>query len=602
MHPPETRDAPDQAAPAAQTVPRTDRRLLWLTLACAGALALFVNKAFNIDDPLFVWTARQIERHPLDFYGFTVNWYDEDQRMSDVMQNPPLASYYIALVAIPFGGVGEPIRHLEAILHLAFLLPALGVVWGTYRLAERFCTRPLLASLTALFTPVFLVSSSSVMCDTLMLCFWVWAVVWWDRGLTSGRAMPFVVAGCLIALSALTKYFGVSLIPLLLVYTIVSWKRGAGLTWICYAVGALAIPVAALVGYHLLTEHLYGHSLLFGAAKFAAQTRWQGRFTDPERWRVFSSTTLVALAFTGGCVASAAFYLPLLWPRRYLLIGLVPTALLIGILSRTGYQGPAPPPDNSALGWHMLVQIGIWAAAGVALLLLAVADLRTHHDAPAWLLFLWVMGTFVFAAFLNWTINARSLLPLVPAAGILVMRRLDRWQGPAEEEPSRRDLAPLIPAAALALLVAAADFWWANSAREAAERSIKGASDARPPRALLFLGHWGFQYYMEEGAAEHMGSRRTTWMPGDLLIIPENSYIATRVPDRSFRPLVDLSPNSCVWLTTTRRPGGGEFAGAGFYSHLIGPLPFAAGRVPREQYHVLEYVGRSEPGRRTQGN
>lgn len=67
-------------------------------------------------------------------------------------------------------------------------LPALGVVGGTYRLAQRLCGRPLLAALATLLTPVFLVSSTNVMCDTLMLCLWVWAVVWWDRGLVQGSA------------------------------------------------------------------------------------------------------------------------------------------------------------------------------------------------------------------------------------------------------------------------------------------------------------------------------------------------------------------------------------------------------------------------------
>jgi len=38
-------------------------------------------------------------------------------------------------------------------------------------------------ALAAVLTPVFLVSSTNVMCDTMMLCFWVWAIVYWRRGL-----------------------------------------------------------------------------------------------------------------------------------------------------------------------------------------------------------------------------------------------------------------------------------------------------------------------------------------------------------------------------------------------------------------------------------
>src|SRR5215475_8135491 len=39
-----------------------------------GALAVFLDKAFHIDDPLFLWTARQITAAPGDFFGFELNW------------------------------------------------------------------------------------------------------------------------------------------------------------------------------------------------------------------------------------------------------------------------------------------------------------------------------------------------------------------------------------------------------------------------------------------------------------------------------------------------------------------------------------------------
>ena len=51
---------------------------LWLPLiliaVTIAALAPFLNKAFHIDDPLFLWMAQQIVKHPVDPYGFSVNW------------------------------------------------------------------------------------------------------------------------------------------------------------------------------------------------------------------------------------------------------------------------------------------------------------------------------------------------------------------------------------------------------------------------------------------------------------------------------------------------------------------------------------------------
>jgi len=96
-------------------VVRTPRKVsapIWLALATAAALAPFLNKAFHIDDPLFLWMAEQITRHPLDPYGFTVNWAGPPQPMWVAMQNPPLCSYFIAAVSALFGS-NEIALHLS---------------------------------------------------------------------------------------------------------------------------------------------------------------------------------------------------------------------------------------------------------------------------------------------------------------------------------------------------------------------------------------------------------------------------------------------------------------------------------------------------------
>src|SRR6185437_4287063 len=147
-----------------------------LALITVAALLPFLAKPFNIDDPLFVWAAKQIYAHPLDPYGFNVEWGFREFPMSRVTENPPLACYYLALAAGLFGWN-------EIGLHAAFLLPALAAILGTYQVARRFCKSPEWAALITLFTPVFLVSASTVMCDVLMLAFWVWAIVFWLDGM-----------------------------------------------------------------------------------------------------------------------------------------------------------------------------------------------------------------------------------------------------------------------------------------------------------------------------------------------------------------------------------------------------------------------------------
>src|SRR6184192_1032394 len=184
-----------------------------LTLITAAALAPFLNKAFNADDPLFLWMAQQIAKHPLDPYGFDVNWSSFTQPMSLVMQNPPLCSYYIAAVASLFGWS-------ELALHSAFFFWAVLSVLGTFVLARRFSREPFIAALVTIFTPVFLVSATSVMCDVMMLALWLWALEFWFAGLGRQQSWRLLVSAGLISAATLTKYFGISLVPLLAAYTL----------------------------------------------------------------------------------------------------------------------------------------------------------------------------------------------------------------------------------------------------------------------------------------------------------------------------------------------------------------------------------------------
>src|SRR5271166_1189377 len=106
------------------------RSLILLAAATLFCLLPFSDRAFHVDDPLFLWSAQQITAHPLDPYGFQLNWEGWLQPMSEVTKNPPLACYYSAVIGSIFGWS-------ERALHLGFLLPALAMVSGTYRLAKR---------------------------------------------------------------------------------------------------------------------------------------------------------------------------------------------------------------------------------------------------------------------------------------------------------------------------------------------------------------------------------------------------------------------------------------------------------------------------------
>ena len=189
----------------------------------------FANKAFHIDDTFFLYIARQICADPADPFGFKINWYGSEEPIFGIAKSGPLTSYYLALAASCLGWS-------EPALHIAFLVPAVAAILGTYFLAARLCAHPTLAALATLFCPAFLVCSTGVMADTMTLALSVWSVALWLRSAESGSHFCAFLSACLIAAASVTRYAAiVSLMPLLLAYSLLRWPRVATwpASWLC---------------------------------------------------------------------------------------------------------------------------------------------------------------------------------------------------------------------------------------------------------------------------------------------------------------------------------------------------------------------------------
>lgn len=523
-----------------------------LAALSAAVLLPFADKAFHIDDTLFIWTAKQIIDKPWDFYGFQGNWDGTLASAPEIIKNPPLAAYYLALAGWA-GGFSE------RVLHAAFILPAFMALWGSYAIARRMCSLPLLSALLALATPAFLVSSTTLMCDVLMLTFWAWSVFFWIKGLEDGSRLSLIFSAVLIAFSALTKYFGVSLIPLLAAYSLLKGRRGLS------ALPYLLIPVAALAGYHLYTQILYGRGLLLDASQYATRVSSGSERLD---------RALIGLVFTGGCVIAALFFLVSVFGIKGIISGLVLIAAgAVYLVSRTGFG--AIELWTGDFGWDYAIQLSVYAASGIGIFLLVVVDLIKRRDAYSLLLALWVVGTFAFTVFFNWTVNARSILPMAPAIGILLARAAE------EESLSRvRTWAPVALALAFSMAIAFADYRLANSARDAA--NTIAAKYANGPGQLWFEGHWGFQYYMEERGAKAIEWRNIQIREGDLVAFPFNNTGLRLLPEERFEAVEDLSYDPSPFISTmTLGPG------AGFYASEWGPLPFMLLPPNGERYQVF---------------
>lgn len=526
--------------------------LIIITLAC---LLPFADKAIHIDDPLFVWAGRQMQTQWWDPYGFDVNWYGWAMPMHEVTKNPPLACAWIALLISLFG-------EDEFALHLGFFLQAIAVVLGTYALARRLCDHAFYAALAALGAPVFMISSTTLMCDVLMVAFWVWAVVFWMRGMDANRPLFLALAALLVVAASLTKYFAIALIPLLLVYSLVRNRRVGW--WLVY----LVIPLALVGLYEGAMRALYGHGLMWDAFSYAHQSEAHGSGA----WFVKAVT---ALGFTGGCCAIVLMLAPLLWRSRTWVWAIIGATILLPIawiLAGTLAHAESPARLGITLLWTLFI------LGGLAVLALAILEWKRLRNADALLLLLWVLGTFLFCI-LNWTINGRSILPMVPAVAILLLRRIEFVRTSA----NLRLGWFFGTSALLSLLVAFADYRLADSARAAATE-IRSKFRISSPATVWFQGHWGFQYYAQENGFRAFDSTHPQTRPGDLMVLPFNNTNLKPIPENTFERVAVIEIPAFPWIASMSRP-----AGAGFYTDIVGPLPFAFGAVPPEKYYVIRF-------------
>ena len=544
------------------------RNAFFATIAVIAALAPFLNKAFHIDDPLFLWIAHQVSQHPADPYGFSVNWYVSAKPMFSVMQNPALNAYYIALAASFLGWS-------ELAMHGAFLLPAVAAVLGTFFLAQRLSGSPLLAALLMLFTPVFLISATTVMCDVWLLALWVWSVDCWLRGLERHNYWLLLLASLLAATAALTKYFGVSLVPLLAVYTLVQNRR------LTSRLLFLLIPVAVIGIYEAMTKAKYGQGLFSNAMIYPWQATAQAE-------KQLSGQFLTGLSFTGGCLFPALFYAAFLKSRKVLIGGI---AIFLALLP-SFYFGIGRGLTSRTDVLAVTAEGALFATIGIGILALAMADVVQRKTAESLLLSLWVFGTFFFATMMNWSITARTLLPMAPAVVILLIRRFKTSTVVAAAVTGGRGLPilpprtaaatcwPLLPAAVVSLLITTADYKLADTARLAAT-SFQNRFESEPG-TVWFEGHWGFQYYIEQWKAKPLDRAERGTISGDVLIVPLSNSNVSRTP-----PVPTTGPPEQVnypqFLLATMSPE----LHTGFYSSRWGPLPWVFASIPPEQYLIF---------------
>lgn len=532
------------------------RSLCILLSACLLCLVPFVNKAFHIDDPTFIGMAKHIQSNPTDYFGYYM------QFIPPVITNPPLVAYFIAIAGY-LGG------YSEISLHTAFILPAFAVIVGTYLLARDLCTTPLIAALAALCTPVFILSSTTIMCDVLMLSFWVFSIYFWRRGIIEEKRLFLIIASFLTIFCILTKYSGICLIPLLLAYTIFELRKPG--EWLLY----LLLPIAAILLFDKITYIKYGLRQLSYIESFSI-------YNQTTSHKNTLANIVTGLSFLGGCILVQWLYFVVYTKKLLIFITLAAIISALMIMMQFDVLDYYPIAGTDGINWVFVAQLPFFVFAGVSFILIVASDLIRNRDSDSILLFLWVLGTFAFTVFVNWSVNARSILPIAPVAGILVMRHLSQ-SNKLDVYGMRVFYAPLVLSLLVALIVTSADYSLAGSARTAAHVIHEKYRDW--PGNVWLEGHWGFQHYIESaGGVKALDYENPSLHKGDLVVIPGNNT-NTKLLYKHMALFKNEYAFDVAKMLSTMNIG----AGAGFYSDLLGPLPFAVGYAP-EKYYVYEMI------------
>ncbi len=516
-------------------------------------LAPFLNKAFHIDDPTFIFAAKHLMTKPWDFYGSSYNWFYTEVPMYVINHNPPIALYYIAFAGY-FFGLGE------IVLHTAFLLPAVALVLGIYYLARLYCTNPLIAAFFALSTPIFLIPATNVMADTMMAAFYVWAILFWIMGLERKHRGYLLCSSLFIILSGMTKYIGMTLLPLLMAYAIARKIRWT--FWVPF----LIVPGIAFAGFDIIVRVLYGHSSLFHASSSAIS------FIPHKKFVQSFQTAVTGLSYTGGSYIAVGLLLPFLWKRSYL-FWIISTGLPALIFMFVYWERR----------WWFVAEGVIFIIIGLHILLIAIDELYKRRDAFTLMVFLSIFGTFTFATFMNLPNIGRYLLPMLPAVGLMVNRRLEN-----NGCTSFRHYMLLVPAVFISIMIVWADFAWANTQRQAA-RMISTEFNGYPGK-IYFQGHWGFQYYMEQAGFKALDAIKTSFEDGDIVIVPLDNTNLISLDFRRFELLGNLRlvSNRYIGVVNAGKSASGFYL-PGRTNDMGAKLPFAVRKIEPEIYAVFRY-------------
>jgi hypothetical protein len=516
-------------------------------LLAAAVLLPFLDKAFTVDDTLFLKQAQHLLTDPLHPTAFSIVWseFPWPVRMSAIMPSGPVTAYL--LIPCVSAGGQEWIGHITQLL--MFMLGLVAVASLAMRLG-RSEAEARVASLILVSTPVALAMASNCMPDVPAMALGlvgIERIVAWreDR-----RLHQLVIAVAALIAAALARphlavlWGTATLVMVGDARSLRSWKGMPRLNWFAVA----ALPALAVVILLVTRDPEAPIGAFVGAAK---------------TFGGFKNVANNAVAFSAHWSLVIPFAIPwvVLHPKRMLKrVGLYASAIGAVIVLQ-------------ARGAHHPYLVGAAAGIGIASVWDVFHDGWRRKDSIQLVLGSWLLVSIPVLFYQH--LPSKYQLASAPAVAILVATALARQSAQVRRFATA---AIVIVGVGLGHLIVRADNELAELGRRAARELI--APNVAAGRRVWFDGHWGFQWYAEKAGAVCLTATPPRPAFGDLAVssLRTGGGVNALFPGRV---LVQTLPSS---------PRGGRIMSfaldAGFYGTAWGYLPWAWGNDVTDRYEL----------------
>jgi 4-amino-4-deoxy-L-arabinose transferase-like glycosyltransferase len=437
----------------------------------------FLNQPIQGDDVYYLYGAEHAQIDPAHPHHAEYVFLGQKVSMRG-HPHPPLNTWFLAGLLALLGDVHE------VPFHAAYLLFSLIAALAALSLARRFSPHPLLATILFLVTPTFVINGTSLESDLPFVALWLASVALFIRAMDRRSPIILFLASIAMALSALSAYQSLVLIPILFVYTLTtSAPRGAR-------------TPACSVGTHAdAPSRPWLPALLATLTPLLTLALWQlferlSTGTLPASILASYLTTYQALEQKLKSAGALTVHLGwLIFPiLAFAAFGRRARILILIMIAAAMY-------DRNPLFWLSI-------AAGAAVLIWCAEHWRDFL--AQWILIFFAASLAIFFAG-----SARYLLPIALPIAILATRQLSRkWL-----------YAGIALGGAISLALTFVNYRHWSGYREFANTL---ANDTRTKRVWV-NGEWGLRYYFESNGALPL-ERGQAVRPGDIVVSSGLAY------------------------------------------------------------------------------